>query len=110
MNLAQKLLEFYNLKPNWDSYGSPAISQKALKLAYQIFVHNFCQEVYPVPGGGVQFEWTWGEKFLEIEIQPNGKMEYLFGNSIFDSWYEGEIMPSAVNLLLRKLKPIDKSS
>jgi hypothetical protein len=31
----------------------------------------------PTSGGGVQFEWTVGERELEIEVYPDGTIQYL---------------------------------
>ena len=34
-------------------------------------------QVVPVPGGGVQLEWRHGRREVEIEILPDGTMEFL---------------------------------
>jgi hypothetical protein len=59
------------LKPNWNSYGAPAISEaaiEALGLFYAV----------PMIDGGIQMEAHFGGKDLEIEIGPDGKIRSLY--------------------------------
>lgn len=51
------------LKPGWDSYGAPALSLAALKVAR---VMLDAPQVVPTPGGGIQLEWH--QDGLDIEI------------------------------------------
>ena len=70
------------LPHNWDGYGSPAISQPALDGAAQLMSFLASElppipTVGPVPGGGLQLEWRHGVRELELELLPNGTIEYL---------------------------------
>jgi hypothetical protein len=71
------------LAPNWDSYGSPAISQSAILRAALMVIATVERSspkpnVVPVPGGGVQLEWAGPGGELEIECSPTGAISYLF--------------------------------
>jgi hypothetical protein len=71
-----------NLPPNWDSYGSIPPTPQALRgaegLLRLLTVEAFpSPQVVPVPGGGVQLEWQVGPRGLEVEIRPDGSIEYL---------------------------------
>jgi len=71
-----------NLPSNWDSYGSPALSPLALAASKFLLAMVDLDDlpvpfVAPVPGGGVQFEWIIGERELELEILPDGAVEFL---------------------------------
>jgi len=80
-NASRKLSELSRYPNDWDSYGSPAISITALTNAIHFlssFVfHTPAPVIVPVPGGGIQFEWQAGRRELELEIDPNGRIEYL---------------------------------
>lgn len=52
-----------DLKANWDSYGAPALSSAALKVARTMLD---APQVVPTPGGGIQLEWH--QDGLDIEI------------------------------------------
>jgi len=34
--------------------------------------------VTPVSGGGIQFDWSFGQRELEIEFLPDGKIRYMY--------------------------------
>ena len=77
-----KLRELLSLPHNWDSYGSPpptAIAvNRAIRVVLEITSDVFLlPRVVPVPGGGVQLEWSFRERELEIEIDDKGSVEYL---------------------------------
>lgn len=80
--IIEKLSQFRLLPPNWNSYGSPPPSPVAIKAAAWL-VANILDEtqprprVTPVSGGGIQFEWSCGEKELEFEFRPDGSVEFL---------------------------------
>ena len=65
------------LPENWDSYGSPSISDELLANA-EDFLNILDVKLIPPPfvapisGGGIQLEWCLGERELEIEfVKPN---------------------------------------
>ena len=76
------LKQLEQLKEDWDSYGSPALSPELLKNA-EDFLDNIELEnvpspfVAPVHGGGVQFEWTNSDKELEVEFIDQSVIGYV---------------------------------
>lgn len=80
--------ELQNLKTlpeNWDSYGSPQITNQASKKVADLLHNLACfglnkPNLFPVSGGGLQLEWQNGERELEIEVLPDGTIEFLIVN------------------------------
>jgi hypothetical protein len=78
----RKISELAQLAENWDSYGSRPISQPAIEQAADILaclsnldLPNL--QIFPVPGGGIQLEFQQDSRELEIEILPDGSIEFL---------------------------------
>lgn len=76
------VLQTVHLPNNWDSYGSPPPSLVARNTAIELIMHfDFddlpTPDVVPVVGGGIQFEWIVGQRELELEILPDGAVEFL---------------------------------
>ena len=76
------VLRASNLPDNWDSYGSPSPSENvvatAINLISSIHFHELpVPNVGPVSGGGIQFEWTIGTREVELEVVPDGSLEFL---------------------------------
>jgi hypothetical protein len=67
------LTRLATLPENWDSYGSPSVRTEILNNA-EHFLNNLDVEkipppfVAPVSGGGIQFEWSNGDRELEVEF------------------------------------------
>ncbi len=77
-----ELHKLRELPEDWDSYGSPRIKDKAVKTTADLLTDTAKNGmskpyIFPVSGGGLQLEWQQSNKELEIEILPNGKIEYL---------------------------------
>ncbi len=67
---------------DWDSYGSPKISDDLIMAAkrflYQLeFEFIAAPRVVPISGGGIQFEWQMGERELELEFIDSDNIGYL---------------------------------
>ena len=67
---------------DWDSYGSPKISDDliiaAKRFLYQLeFEFIAAPRVVPISGGGIQFEWQMGERELELEFIDSDNIGYL---------------------------------
>jgi hypothetical protein len=67
---------------NWDGYGSPRIQIAAKEGAGRLLCTlAMCEpptpHIAPVPGGGLQFEWEHDGRELELEILPDGNLEFL---------------------------------
>jgi len=80
---AQKELQtLKDLPENWDSYGSPKLTNEASKRAAGLLHELACfgmpkPDLFPVSGGGLQLEWQRENRELEIEVLPDGSIEYL---------------------------------
>ncbi len=77
-----KILGLLSLPNDWDSYGSPPPTEIAATSAIQLVTdinldYFLSPRVVPVPGGGVQLEWSFGPREVEIEIDDDGSVEYL---------------------------------
>lgn len=77
----QKVIGFTNLAPNWDGEGSRgpslAVRQTAMDLLLQVPGDYQVVRVVPISGGGYQFEWSVGDRDVEISIDGNSKIEAL---------------------------------
>lgn len=78
----QAVCQLANLRDDWDSYGSPPISPAALHTSTRLIAMIDPGDlpvpcVFPVPGGGMQLEWIVGQRELELEILPDGTVEFL---------------------------------
>jgi uncharacterized phage-associated protein len=76
-----KIAEYAELPVGWDGRQSPPLSDAARKRAAAIvpLIADVIPlpHLAPVPGGGMQFEWSCGERSLELEIRPDGSVVYL---------------------------------
>ena len=74
--------ELEQLPQNWDTYGSdpihPASLYKARALVANIGINTLpTPQVIPVSGGSIGLVWKLGRKELELEVKPDGAIEYL---------------------------------
>lgn len=70
------------LEENWDSYGSRPLSMTAVEAASRVLyvLRNRrmpAPQLVPVSGGGLQFEWQEGNRELELEVFPDGRVGFL---------------------------------
>ena len=79
----QTLKEIRQLPDDWDSYGSPRLSDEIYTNAFAFLCSLLNHEEFPEPsigpvsGGGVQFEWQMGGRELEIEFSEPSQNEFL---------------------------------
>lgn len=82
------------LKQNWDGEGGQPIQQRVLSLAGELLLplarlQPPTPRIAPVLGGGIQFEWEVAGRELEVEIMPDGSVEYLTADG--ESTQEGSL-------------------
>lgn len=88
-SVAEKISSYRSLPQNWNSYGSPPPSAMARQKAI-LFITTLLDEkqprprVTPVSGGGIQFEWSFGDRQVEIEFLHDGTIEYLLADTKTD--------------------------
>ena len=75
------LCRLASLPMGWDSYGSPPPSDRALHIAERLVTAINLEDlpvpyIIPVSGGGIQIEWNIPPRELELEILPDGSVEY----------------------------------
>jgi hypothetical protein len=85
----------------WDGYGSPSIpvgttitTNYILSLASQYKLRP--PHIAPVPGGGIQLEWDYDNRSLEIEIQPSGETDFIISEGeevVVRSFHEKLLTP-----------------
>jgi hypothetical protein len=70
------------LQPNWDGQGGPVPQKVVLDITNRLIKELECYDlttahIGPVSGGGVGIEWRCGKRDLNIEILPDGSIEFL---------------------------------
>jgi hypothetical protein len=75
-----KVSSFSGLPDNWDSHGSSAPSWGLRQYAVDFLLgvpSVGAPRIVPVSGGGYHFEWSVGNRDLEVSIEPNFRVEAL---------------------------------
>jgi hypothetical protein len=98
LRLLREIHSVASLSTNWDSYQSPPPTSAAIMSAVaqvvRIDLRNLpVPHVAPVSGGGIQLIWQNDERTLDLEILPNGNMEYLTSQGRTHR-LEGELTPT----------------
>lgn len=79
INMNMKLKEIGNLckSPNWNLYKAKPIKRHTLKVAKKV-LNNFIivPEFFPLPNGGIQFEFEYRKIYLEFQLIAINKKEY----------------------------------
>ena len=92
--VVEKAKEFLTLNDNWDSYGARKTSPDAVVAAVRWASELFQEEtptpdVFPVPNGNVQIEWSCYDLEIEIEIESITKCSVFFEDlRSNESWEE----------------------
>jgi hypothetical protein len=115
-----RFAELHALPQDWDSYGGLPPTPRALRSA-EALVTDLARdygrtlgetavpkEIFPIPDGGLELEWSAGEWMLGIEIGPEGDARYLtkIGRGPDARYTKGSIQATAseVNHLLAALR------
>jgi hypothetical protein len=77
----KEVAKLARLPANWDGYGSPPVTEHAVRTAIDLLraVEGGAvpaPHVCPVTGGGLGILWQASARRLEIEIVPDGSVEY----------------------------------
>ncbi len=76
-----RIAELQHLKPGWDGYGSPPMTVRAAHIASAIIAacNDYVPEpeIVPVTGGGIGIVWTTPQGDVEIEVLPDGGVQYV---------------------------------
>ncbi len=97
----KQLNEVRALPADWDGYGSPVLSDRALQQACQL-IFSVEVEYLPTPhlgpesGGAVQFDWCNGRHALELHFLADGSVCYLKTVN-GDCEDDGKLPPGAIN-------------
>ncbi len=80
--ILRNLENLRELAEDWDSYGSPAVSERLIQNAKAFLnsvedMHLPKTFVVPVSGGGVQLEWNVVDKELEVDFLQDNLVRYL---------------------------------
>lgn len=105
LSALRKVADLAELPEGWDSYGSRQIQQAAIERVSDVLNTLSClnlplPQIFPVPGGGIQIELRQDGRELEIEILPDGSIEYLLVLADGEM-SEGAIPPASQGELLR---------
>lgn len=81
-----QLHRLLKLQRNWDSYGAEPIDPRSVRLAKQLlrwlaqFVAIEAPTVTASPDGNAALCWDNGHRSLDVEILPDGSIEYAYLN------------------------------
>lgn len=79
-----RLAELIELEADWDGYAARPVDGQALIVATNMIRWSVragfpAPEIFPVPSGGVQLEWSLGPMELEFEIEPGASSAVFVG-------------------------------
>lgn len=84
--LERRINSFAFLEKNWDSYNADKISKESIRMAIKILYDmnndgglagGIIINVFPMRNGGIQFEFDGSNLCAELEIKPEGGMEFI---------------------------------
>ncbi len=97
----KQLREVRDLPADWDGYGSPVLSERAIEqaccLIFAVEVEDLpTPHIGPGSGGAVQIDWSNGRYALELHFLSNGTASFLkLDNG--DCEEDGELPSGAIN-------------
>lgn len=88
MNIKLKEIRKLCKSPNWNLYNAKPVKSHTIKVAKKV-LNNFITvpKVFPLPDGGIQFEFDYNNIYLEFQLIPINKKEYKLEWEAMDSNY-----------------------
>lgn len=89
LEFKDRINSFYELEENWNGYKCPPVSGKALEVALEVLAHldsekiigsDISVSIFPVPRGGVQYEFDFKDNYAELEILEDGVMIFMLSS------------------------------
>jgi hypothetical protein len=102
-----ELQQLSNLPANWDSYGAAAPNKQSIQTA-QDFVKSLSPaveiekpQVSITANGTVAFQWEWshGRRNLDVELLPDGTLNYAFVDEEDESREEEGQTQNAIKII-----------
>jgi len=82
VDVIKNVVDLSKLNAGWDTYNSAAVTGPAKTQAIRVMTclnrsRLPAPTIGPISGGGLQFEWNVGPRALELEVLPDGSIEFL---------------------------------
>lgn len=78
----ERLIEFAELGPDWDSYGGQSLRQAAVKGTLELIFaghqRGMVPRLHPLSDGGVGLNWEVGDRELEAQVAGTGLAEAFY--------------------------------
>jgi len=104
----ESLKQLRKLPNNWGGEESPSINPEVAEAAGNLLFHLLGKVlppfICPIPGGTLQFEWTVGNKHLEIEFQNANMVLLLTHNMLTNAMKTYEIPLKEYGQIMEYLK------
>lgn len=85
-----RIKDFGTWADNWDSYGAPGVSfraiQRAVELVDRLAKMDWRPVVGPTSEGGIEFEWAKGRYRVAIEVLESGDLQIFYYLPDDDEW------------------------
>ncbi len=109
-----ELDQLLRLAPGWDGHRAERVTEQAVATAVHIFFaitdrSSVLPQFFPLPDGGIQFEWHVGGQALEVEVDGAGGVYALAYSKTGGVTFEEELtlndrdMVNAVRRIVRSL-------
>lgn len=96
LSILEQLVSLRELGPGWDSYAARPIRLQAQLAAFRLVVEWIdgsipTPTVVPMPTGGVALEWHVGGMDLEIEVEGESSIGFLWSVDATGEEFDGEL-------------------
>lgn len=113
--VCRKIEQLASLEDNWDSYGASRPTRHALtgalRWAYDLFTESTpTPDVFPLPNGNVQLEWSQGQMDIEIEIISISTCKAIIDDLLNDEEPQEQMFTYDLNTLATAMKELSDRS